>query len=515
MMNQNDPNNMNGQNGQNGQNGYTAPNGQQSGYPQNDYSGYPQNGYQQQSYSQQDPHYTNYYGDQDGTSNYVNMYSDPERPAKKSGGKTFFKVVAAVAALAIVSVSSVEMYKLFGKDSRTASWTSSASSAESEQSKEAEQATDAATEAAEAGEQKNSAAAVSGSKGAWISMAAPKDALTIPEIVSKALPSVVGISSTFEAETGGGMGSYWGFNFYGGGYGDQKQQYAASGTGIVMSEDGYIITNAHCIYDAESQYKAGKAVAVSVVMGDENETEYEAQIVGYDLQTDLAVLKIDATGLTPAEFGNSDDLQVGELVVAIGNPLGFELFGTTTCGIVSALNRNVSIDEREMTLIQTDAAINQGNSGGPLLNGYGQVIGINSAKMSSSYGTASVEGLGFAIPISSAKDIINDLIGSGYVTGRPQLGITGADVTEADTQRFNLPQGVYVYSVAEGSAAEEAGIRQGDVITEIEGQSISTMDELNEIKNQHNAGETVKLKVFRSGEFYETELTLQEVRQED
>ena len=501
MYNQNDPN---GQNNQNPQNGYNGQNNQPNGYPQ--------------GYGQQDQPYTNYYNEQDGTSNYVNMYSDPERPAKKTGGKTFLRVVAAVAALAIVSVSSVEMYKLFGKDARTASWSESAASEQAAEPAETEAQTEAAASAeAEKNGAEASKAVGGGSKNAWINMAAPADALTIPEIVNKALPSVVGISSTFEAETSGGMGNYWGFNFYGGGGygGTQTQQFAASGTGIVMSEDGYIITNAHCIYDNDSQYKAGKAVSVSVVMGDENETEYEAQIIGYDLQTDLAVLKIDATGLTPAEFGNSDDLQVGELVVAIGNPLGFELFGTTTCGIVSALNRNVSIDEREMTLIQTDAAINQGNSGGPLLNCYGQVIGINSAKMSSSYGSASVEGLGFAIPISSAKDIINDLIGSGYVTGRPQLGITGADITEADAQRFNLPQGVYVYSVAEGSAAEKAGIRQGDVITEIEGQTITSMDELNEVKNEHTAGETIRIKIFRSGETIGTELTLEEVKQQD
>lgn len=510
----NNMNNQNDQNNMNPQNGYPQDYGQQGGYPQNDYNGYPQNSYQQ-GYGQQDPQYTNYYQEQDGTSNYVNMYSDPERPAKKSGGKTFLKVVAAVAALAIVSVSSVELYKLFGKDSRTANWTSSASS---EQSQDADKATEAATEAAKTAEKNGpeaSTAVGGGSKSAWINMAAPADALTIPEIVNKALPSVVGISSTFEAQTSD-IGSYWGFNFYGGGgYGGQKQQFTATGTGIIMSEDGYVITNAHCIYDNESQYKAGKAISVSVVMGDENETEYEAQVVGYDIQTDLAVLKIDATGLTPAEFGNSDDLQVGEMVVAIGNPLGFELFGTTTCGIVSALNRNVTIEDREMTLIQTDAAINSGNSGGPLLNGYGQVIGINSAKMSNNYSSASVEGLGFAIPISSAKDIINDLIGSGYVTGRPQLGISGADVTEADAQRFNIPQGVYVLNVAEDSAAAAAGLRQGDIITEIEGQTITSMDELNEIKNQHNAGETISLKVYRSGEFYETELTLQEVQAED
>ncbi|MBR3045257.1 MAG: trypsin-like peptidase domain-containing protein [Oscillospiraceae bacterium] len=154
----------------------------------------------------------------------------------------------------------------------------------------------------------------------------------------------------------------------------------ANDTTIFMQSDGYIVTNAHVIYDTESEYKMGKATSVSVIMGENHDEECEAEIIGYDIQTNLAVLKIDAEGLTPAEFGNSDDLQVGELVVAIGNPLGFELYGTTTCGIASAKNREVQLEDRTMTLIQTDAEINSGNSGGMLLNSYGQVIGINSLK---------------------------------------------------------------------------------------------------------------------------------------
>lgn len=443
-----------------------------------------------------------------GTNNYVNVYSDPNHsPKKPGGGRTLLKIAAAVAALAIVSVSSIEMYKLFGKDG-VSSWDSSAES-ERDMSAADSQPDSSAQDSTAGNADKTLSAGVAPS---WIHMAAPENALTIPQIVDKALPSVVGISSVFEVTGNASNYNYWGFNFYNYG-GSQTQQFPASGTGIVMSEDGYIITNAHCIYDDESEYKAGKAVSVSVVMGDENETEYEAQIVGYDLQTDLAVLKIDAAGLTPAEFGDSNALSVGELVVAIGNPLGFELFGTTTCGIVSALNREVTINEKEMTLIQTDAAINAGNSGGPLLNGYGQVIGINSAKMGSTYGSASVEGLGFAIPISDAKDIINDLIEYGYVSGRPQLGISGVNMTEADAERFNLPQGVLVYSVSEDGAAYEAGIRQQDIIVAVDGTDITSMDELNELKNQHNAGDTITLTIFRSGERFDVELTLQEVRQ--
>ena len=471
------------------------------------------NNRQNQNPYDSEPHYNNSYDQTPDSSenSYERLYSNHE-PVKKTGaGKMFMKAVAAVAALAIVSVSSVEMYKLFGQNDTKAITNNTSSVLTADSS-----TVDSTADSSQTDSQDTTSATSAVSTASWINMAAPEGALTIPQIVEKAKPSAVGVSAVFEYEPSNSNSNFWGFdfyNYYGGG--QQSQQFTGTGTGIVMSEDGYIITNAHCVYDDESPYKAGKAVSVTVVMGDDNETEYDAQIVGYDLQTDLAVLKIDATGLTPAEFGSSDELQVGELVVAIGNPLGFELFGTTTCGIVSALNREVTINDKEMTLIQTDAAINSGNSGGPLLNGYGQVIGINSAKMGSTYGSASVEGLGFAIPISDAKDIINDLINYGYVAGRPQLGITGVDVTEAEAQRFNLPQGVYVYGVSEGSAAFEAGIRQGDIITAIEGTTVSTMEELNEIKNGYNAGDTVKITIYRSGENIDLNLTLQEVKQSD
>jgi serine protease Do len=462
--------------------------------------------------------YNSYYNNpsENGTANYVNYYSNPEDSGKKNrkGGKKVLKVVSFLAALAIVSVSSIELYKVFGQNNMR-NWTSVADSSYDDESEAEEIDGESETSSGSEDEDSEKETSAAGAYTSWVTMASAEDALTIPEIVEKAMPSVVGISADFEYEDN--TSSYWGWGggYYGNNGGSQTQVMTGTGTGIIMSEDGYIITNAHCIYDTESDYQCGKAVSVSVVMGDEDETEYDAQIVGYDLETDLAVLKIDAKGLTPAEFGDSDALQVGELVVAIGNPLGFELFGTTTCGIVSALNREVTINEKDMTLIQTDAAINSGNSGGPLLNCYGQVIGINSAKMSSTYGSATVEGLGFAIPISDAQDIINDLINYGYVAGRPQLGITGVNVTESDSERYSMPQGVYVYSVTEDSAAYEAGIRQGDIITSIAGQEITTMDELNEVKNEYNAGDTITIGLYRSGETLEVRLTLQEVTQED
>ena len=282
----------------------------------------------------------------------------------------------------------------------------------------------------------------------------------------------------------------------------------SSGSGIILSEDGYIVTNAHVIYDSE--YGCGEATAVEIRMSDE-ETTYDAKVVAYDIETDLAVLKVDQTGLTAAEFGDSNQCQVGDAVVAIGNPLGLELQNTVTCGIISALNRKVTINDKTMTLIQTDTAINNGNSGGPLINSSGQVIGINSAKMSSSVST--IEGIGFAIPMTEAREIVDDLINYGYVTGRPQLGISCQDVSEAVSQAYNLPIGAYVISVTDGGAAAEAGLQVGDVITAINDNKIETTEELNNYKNEYNAGDTVTLTIVRNGQEQKVSVVLQEVQQ--
>lgn len=330
-------------------------------------------------------------------------------------------------------------------------------------------------------------------------LAARTDAKPIPEIVDSIMPSFVGISSTFEVSYDG-----WGGIV-------NSQQMQGTGTGIIMTEDGYIATNAHVVYDNESQYAAGQAVEVSVLYSDES--VHEAKIIAYDLQTDLAVLKVDETGLTPAVFGDSDDLRVGELVIAVGNPLGFELFGTVTSGIVSALDRQVTIGDKNMTLIQTDAPINSGNSGGPLLNSCGQVIGINSAKMSSSYGSASIEGLGFAIPINDARTIINDLINYKYVKGRPYMGISTTDITESYSRYLNLPMGAYVNYVEEGGAADFAGIQEGDVIIGVEDETVSTGAELAAIVYDYKAGDSITLTVSRRGKDIEITMILQERKQ--
>ena len=303
-------------------------------------------------------------------------------------------------------------------------------------------------------------------------LATPSDALSIPEIVEKVSGSVVGISASSSSQT-------------------------ATGTGIIMKEDGYIITNAHVVSGASS---------LSVVFTDEDKTSMKAELIGIDSQTDLAVIKIDKKGLTPAEFGKSADLQVGEIAIAIGNPLGFELAGSVTSGIISALDRTLTIEDQEMNLIQTDASINSGNSGGALVNAYGQVIGITSAKVSSAYG----EGLGFAIPIDNAKPIIDDLIKYGYVKGRPVLGLSGQTITELWSQYYGVPQGFIVRNVEDGSAAAKAGIKVGDVVIGINNTTITSISEFNKIKAKYKAGDTITITLYRQGNKMNVKATLDE-----
>lgn len=329
--------------------------------------------------------------------------------------------------------------------------------------------------------------------------------LTTEQVVEKVLPSVVGIESQFTMTTNNNSGYFFGYNM------PSESTSTGTGTGVIITDNGYIVTNAHVIYD--SQYGAGLADKISVLVNDDE--RYDAEVVGYDTDCDLAVLKIDADGLTPAEFGDSDSLKLGESVTAIGNPLGFELRNTVTRGIVSGLNRNITINEKSMNLIQTDTAINSGNSGGPLINKYGQVIGINSSKMSSSYsGEASIEGIGFAIPSNEVSAIVDDIMNYGYVTGKPQLGISCQDVTETVSRMYNMPIGVYVVKVTDGSAAEKAGLKSGDIITEIDGIAVATSDELNAQKNLHSAGDTIEITYIRNGEEHKTSVELDELTQQ-
>lgn len=312
---------------------------------------------------------------------------------------------------------------------------------------------------------------------------------------NKILPSIVGIKIEYTVNTQSFFGR------------SSSSTATASGSGIIISDDGYILTNNHVVSSSTSEsnsyYQITDAGKVTVTLfGDE--TEYEAKIVGQDEQTDLAVIKIEKTGLTKAEFADSDSVKVGEFAMAVGNPVNMN--STVTTGIISAVNRKITdSDGKTYTCIQTDAAINSGNSGGALVNSEGKVIGINTLKLS---GTG-IEGIGFAIPINSTTDITSQLIQYSKVK-RPFIGISGIDLNAETAKTYNLVEGVYVKSVEDFSAAEKAGLKAGDVIIEVEGKSIKTMDELNEIKNAHQIGDTLKLKVNRDGNEKEITLTLGE-----
>jgi serine protease Do len=257
-----------------------------------------------------------------------------------------------------------------------------------------------------------------------------------------------------------------------------------------MSSDGYIITNNHVIDSAEN-------ISITLMNG----KTYDAKLVGRDKRSDLAVIKIEANDLIPAEFGDSDALKVGDLAVAIGNPLGLDLMGTVTDGIISAINRDVVVEERTMTLIQTNAAINSGNSGGPLINKYGQVIGINTLKMQDYY--TNVEGLGFAIPTNTAKPIIDELIQYGYVKGRPSIGINVKTISESQARYFNVPQGVRVYYVHPEADAYKKGLQVNDIIVEAQGKEVKSASEINRIKEEYVAGDLFTVKVYRNGKYLE------------
>ena len=289
--------------------------------------------------------------------------------------------------------------------------------------------------------------------------------LTITDRYNKVLPSTVGIVGYIQSQQ----------SIFGG---EQSQ-----GSGIILSADGYIVTNAHVVSGATS---------IKVVLNDNS--EYNATVVGSDEKTDLAVLKIDATGLTPAEFGNSDQMQIGEQVIAIGNPGGLELAGTLTVGYVSAVNRPITTTGGStIDCIQTDAAINPGNSGGALVNSYGQVIGINSQKIAAT----EYEGIGFAISINEAQPIINDLIEYGYVRGRVVMGITMQIIDPTFAAIYGYQPGIGVVSVEQNSPAAKAGLVAGDIITAIDGESITSQETLTSILEGHKPGDVIELTVYR------------------
>lgn len=308
-------------------------------------------------------------------------------------------------------------------------------------------------------------------------------------VADKVLPSIVGIQIEYSVNS-----------FFG------QSTQSATGSGIIISEDGYIMTNNHVISNNNnnnSYYEVSDAKSVKVTLYND-ETVYDAKIIGKDDKTDLAVIKIDKTGLTKAEIGNSDSVKVGEFAMAVGCPLGLNT--TATSGIISAVNRTVTTsDGGKYVAIQTDAAINSGNSGGALVNSKGEVIGINTLKLS---GTG-VEGIGFAIPINSTTSVIAELIDHQKVL-RPYIGITGLTIDENLAKQYKMVEGVYIREIDDFSAAQKAELKVGDIITEVEGKTVKSIEDIEKIKSQHKIGDKLTFKIYRNKEYKNIEVTLEE-----
>ncbi len=296
--------------------------------------------------------------------------------------------------------------------------------------------------------------------------------LTLGELYENSYKSVVGIS----AYTDGQSGYSW-------------------GTGFVLTSDGLIVTNTHVINGADS---------ATVTLYDD--TVLNATLVGADAISDIAVLKVKGIGLSPVTVGDSAELAVGDAVAAIGNPLGEEFRMTLTNGVISAINRGVNYNGRSMTLMQTNAALNEGNSGGPLFNMYGQVIGVTNMKMMSSY--SSIEGIGFAIPSTTMRDIVNALVRDGEVRGRPSIGITVGAIPENASSHYDIPSGLYISAVTPGSDAEAKGIKVGDILLECNGTEVKTTEDVAAVKSDLQVGDTIHFKLWRDGDTFEVDVML-------
>ena len=294
--------------------------------------------------------------------------------------------------------------------------------------------------------------------------------LSLQQIYKKAIPSVVSISA---------VSTYSG----------------SSGSGVVLTADGYLVTNYHVIDGAEE---------ITVTLSDDR--VLPADVVGTDEVTDLAVLRVQADDLVAAEFGDSSSLEVGDTVAAIGDPMGPELRGTMTDGIISGINRDIKIGGRTMSLLQTTAALNDGNSGGPLLNGKGQVIGINTMKLAGS--DNEVEGIGFAIPSSIVESVVNEIMANGYVSGRPSLGLTFSSLSLAARVYYHLPNGLYISSVSENADAAEQGIQSGDILIAVNGETVSSSTDVENLISGSAVGDTATLSIFRGGWIYTVDVKL-------
>ena len=400
-------------------------------------------------------------------------YTGPTEPPKNRGALIALLLIFIIFLCGIVTVLGVLNIRLFQKLSREDSHQELAISFTTE-----ETVPETREPAAAAAQAESSALA-----GCTMDLqAAPKGVDTIPEggglslqeIYANNIPSVVSISCAGSRST-------------------------STGTGVVLSADGYLVTNFHVISGAKE---------ITVLLTDDR--TFTARTVGYDAVSDLAVLHIDAQDLTAAKFGNSDSLRVGDTVVAIGDPLGVEFRGTYTNGIVSAINRDVEVNGRTMTLIQTNAALNSGNSGGPLINCYGQVIGINTIKIGAFTDDAGVEGLGFAIPSTQVKEIVDQIIAQGYVSGRPTLGITGEALSNFYQHYYRMPAGLYITQVDADSDAARQGVQVGDMLLYLGDTRITSLDDLKAAIYDCEVGQQVEVILYRRGQQYRLALTLQE-----
>ena len=280
-----------------------------------------------------------------------------------------------------------------------------------------------------------------------------------------------------------------------------SQSGTSSGTGVIVASNGYIVTNCHVVEGA---------TAISVLLNDDR--TLPASVVGTDPVSDLAVIYVEADDLMAATFASSEDIQVGDTVCAIGDPLGSELRGTMTNGIVSAINRDITTGGRTMTLIQTNAALNSGNSGGPLIDRFGHIIGINTMKIGDNMSAAGVEGLGFAIPSTTVVDVIAQIIDQGYVSGRPSMGISGEPVSALYQYYYRLPAGLYVKMVIEGSDAAAKGLTPGDILISLNGKTVTSDEELTEFLYGCQVGDTVEAVIYRNKTRYTVKLTIEEAK---
>ena len=356
----------------------------------------------------------------------------------------------------------------------------------------------------------------SGKHFSIVEAASQENALTIPEIARKCRTSVVAIETettviynNYDSNYYNPFGSMFPGFGYGFGYPDSRgtqREYTqtGAGSGIILSEDGYILTNHHVISGVDKI-----TVYIMPEDPDAEEVTYEAKLIGSSESNDVAVLKIDAEGLNAAEFGDSDQLEIGELAVAIGNPMG-NVHGSVTAGIISATEQELTIDDVTIHAIQTDASINPGNSGGALFDSFGHVIGLVYAKSSS----VSIEGMGYAIPVNDIKDLVTNMINNPEsvkaqtLGSQIMLGITISEITEEMSKQFGYPVGLYITEVSSMSAAERAGLMRGDIIIEFSGEKVVTADDLNTLKAGHTTGDVVSVKVDRNGRVLDLEIVM-------